>query len=345
MKKLVLYISISAFGISGAIAQDIHFSQYDYSPLTLNPALTGVNSCDYRFSANYRNQWAFATNKSPYVTFDFAFDGKFMKDKLFGRDYLGGGILIVTDDAGDGNIKTTKLMFSGAYNRFIDANNRHQIAIGAQGGMVQKRLDFSKLQFPNQFSNGGFDPDADHGERRLGDDLNYTDFAVGGLWQWAISDKYDARLGVAYYHLTKPKESFFDSLTLNQLDPRIVVHAGGRINLNPNLNLVPSILYMEQAKAPDLLIGSGIEYTLHPNNLANDLILGFGAWWRTGDAIILVPSAQYGKWRAGVSYDINISSLRNASNYKGGFEFSLMYVFCQTYTPKTSKSIIPCRVF
>ncbi len=43
-------------GVSSVNAQDIHFSQFFASPLNLNPATTGVLSCDMRFSAIYRNQ-------------------------------------------------------------------------------------------------------------------------------------------------------------------------------------------------------------------------------------------------------------------------------------------------
>ena len=343
MNKVITYIILLGFTIHQGFAQDIHFSQFDASPLTLNPALTGANSCDYRFAANYRNQWAHATSGSPFLTFDFSFDGKFMKDQLFGDDYLGGGFIIVSDNAGDGNLNTTKLMLSGAYNRYVDGQKRHQAAIGIQVGMVQKTLDYTNLRFPNQFIDLQYDPAADHGETNLDDQLSYMDLQVGGLWQFQINEKYSIAAGAAYFHVTQPEETFLGDV--NKLDSRTVFHTNGRIFVNEDLDIVPSILYMNQAKAQELMIGSAVEYTIHPENLPADLTLGFGAWWRTGDAIILVPSAQFNNWRLGISYDVNVSSLRNASNYKGGFEFSLIYVFCQTYTPKTSKSIIPCRVF
>ncbi|MBK7037948.1 MAG: type IX secretion system membrane protein PorP/SprF [Bacteroidetes bacterium] len=49
-------------------AQDVHFSQYNAAPLALNPALTGVNSCDWRAGLTYRNQWNSVT--TPYVTYE-----------------------------------------------------------------------------------------------------------------------------------------------------------------------------------------------------------------------------------------------------------------------------------
>jgi hypothetical protein len=38
-------------------AQDIHFSQFSFSPANLNPAYTALFDGDVRFVANYRNQW------------------------------------------------------------------------------------------------------------------------------------------------------------------------------------------------------------------------------------------------------------------------------------------------
>ena len=38
-------------------AQDIHFSQFYFSPLSLNPANTGNYKGDYRLFGNYRSQW------------------------------------------------------------------------------------------------------------------------------------------------------------------------------------------------------------------------------------------------------------------------------------------------
>ena len=38
-------------------AQDIHFSMYNLSPLTMNPANTGNYKGDWRIMGNYRSQW------------------------------------------------------------------------------------------------------------------------------------------------------------------------------------------------------------------------------------------------------------------------------------------------
>ena len=50
-------------------------------------------------------------------------------------------------------------------------------------------------------------------------------------------------------------------------------------------------------------------------------------FYRWDDAIIPAFGINYNSITAIVSYDINHSDLTAASNYKGGFEFSLTYVW------------------
>ena len=70
--KINKILSITAallLSIGAVQSQDIHFSQFYASPLNLNPATTGVLSCDLRFSAIYRNQWASVLNSRAFSTF------------------------------------------------------------------------------------------------------------------------------------------------------------------------------------------------------------------------------------------------------------------------------------
>ncbi|MDX1407281.1 MAG: type IX secretion system membrane protein PorP/SprF, partial [Saprospiraceae bacterium] len=62
-----------------------------------------------------------------------------------------------------------------------------------------------------------------------------------------------------------------------------------------------------------------------------------GAWYRIGnhfeeaftsDALILSTRFDYQNFGIGFSYDINVSSLRQASNANGSFEFSMVYQIC-----------------
>jgi hypothetical protein len=51
-----------------------------------------------------------------------------------------------------------------------------------------------------------------------------------------------------------------------------------------------------------------------------------GLWYRFNDAIIPYLGLEVSNFRIGFSYDLNSSSLRTASNTRGGTEISLIYV-------------------
>src|ERR1043165_1449272 len=92
MKKVLLSVGAAILAIGSLQAQDIHHTQYFASPLTLNPALTGLVRGDLRLSANYRSQW-YSVSSHPYPTGVVSYDMAAMKGKLNNGDALGIGIL------------------------------------------------------------------------------------------------------------------------------------------------------------------------------------------------------------------------------------------------------------
>ena len=97
MKKLLLGACAVLTMTNVALAQDPHYTQYFASPLTLNPALTGLTQCDLRLSANYRNQWSSVTS-NPYTTAAISYDMSALKGKLDNGDAVGIGILGFYDE-------------------------------------------------------------------------------------------------------------------------------------------------------------------------------------------------------------------------------------------------------
>src|SRR5450631_700374 len=54
---LLFIILFATLQINKSVAQDIHFSQYYFAPITLNPALTGVYKT-IQATVQYKQQWA-----------------------------------------------------------------------------------------------------------------------------------------------------------------------------------------------------------------------------------------------------------------------------------------------
>ncbi len=79
---------------------------------------------------------------------------------------------------------------------------------------------------------------------------------------------------------------------------------------------------MKQVNAQEITATLLLHYFLKDS----DTYLIFGPTYRNKDAAIIEAGIKKGSYTARVSYDVNTSSLKNTSNYRGGFEISLTYI-------------------
>src|SRR5437868_6623101 len=103
MRKIYSVVLLVCLFALSSFAQDIHFSQYYASPLTLNPALTANINGMFRVAANYRNQWftiPVLNSVAPYQTYQVSFDMPILRERL-GNDGFGFGGMFYADKAGD----------------------------------------------------------------------------------------------------------------------------------------------------------------------------------------------------------------------------------------------------
>jgi len=334
MNRILLSL-LCGFAVLSSSAQDIHFSQYSQSPLTLNPALTGLTPCTYRGVLNYRNQWASAVGPASYQTFAGSFDAGLWRNKLDGN-IVGVGIMLYNDVSGDGSLTNFTAMGSFAYHQQI-GNENHTISVGGQVGLVQKKVNYDKLIFESQIGTNGIDPTLPSGE--YGDDnFSYLDANAGFNWRSRFSDKFAMQIGGAYFHLTEPKETFYNSID-NKLNARYVAHGSFKIGLGKRNVIIPSILYMEQAEGSNVQMNTGVDFGFQ---LEKGVSMAYtGLRYRstedygTGDALIVNLGLDYNNINFGLSYDLNLSGLSAVTNARGGLELSFVYWGCLDVNPKS----------
>src|SRR5688572_14851544 len=146
MRSLLL-IMIAGWGGFCLQAQDIHFSQFNASALTLNPALAGKIPCTYRGVVNYRNQWSSIAD--PYITFTAAFDYLLSVGKPVEGKGLGIGAILIHDRAGDGAIIETGIGLFTAWHQPLNIGVTTLMSVGLHGNFYREIIDYSKLIFPN----------------------------------------------------------------------------------------------------------------------------------------------------------------------------------------------------
>ncbi|GIV34128.1 MAG: hypothetical protein KatS3mg031_1663 [Chitinophagales bacterium] len=327
MNKICAFVIAAVLLFAGKVfSQDIHFSQFYASPLTLNPALTGKMTGDYRLAAIYRSQWKSITGGAPaYSTPGASFDIPFVFGKNL-NNAVGAGVQFVYDMTNDGRLNTLHLLASVAYHRALDKNFNHQISLGFQGGIQQLSIKTNDFTFGDQFDQNG-SPTLTTQESFSGDSKTNPAFNAGFFYSGRIVKKLTLFAGYSLFNLGEPDEVITNNgLTQSPRYMRHVVHGGLDWRAGKTISILPGVIFMTQAKAQEVNFGSniGIDVSQKPGAEAT---LFLGAWYRWDDAVIPMAALELMKrLRVGFSYDVTTSSVADFNENRGGFEISLIYI-------------------
>lgn len=303
-------------------AQDPNFSQFFVSPLTLNPALTGKFDGNYRLGLNFRNQWPSINNA--FRTYTASFDAGILKNHIPDYDQFGIGVLGLTDKSGNGVLQHNYIGLSTAYHKALDESGFHQIGLGFQGIYVNKRLNTEALKFEDMLRSDGFTglTTEDFSDYHL--NLSYFDLNAGFFYNGTTDGANNFYLGGSMYHINRHEETFSDTGHYFMAS-RLTLQGGGMIPLGDYNAFHFSAMHSRQANAVNTVIGGAYMLNINPDEWS-PTNLYVGSWFRFGDAIIPYVGLEFGEFRFGASYDVNVSSLKPASNLRGGAEFSLIYI-------------------
>ncbi|CAG0948150.1 MAG: PorP/SprF family type IX secretion system membrane protein [Bacteroidetes bacterium] len=321
--RLIILFALIDIALKSS-AQDIHFSQFFNSPINLNPALTGQFNGDYRFVGNYRNQWQSVT--TPYRTIGLSAD----VHNLFQKNNIHSGIAIYNDKTGDSRFGTFLLNVSGAYSISVSSDSNQFITVGIQTGFTQRSINYSALNFDKQYNGIAYDPNLTNGEEFINDGRTWINLNTGIAYTYFISSRNTITSGLSFSNLTAPKQTFFTNNDI-KLDRRILLHGEAGIFISQKFDALPAFQFQLQGKYRELNIGGAARYFY-----TADLALYGGFYYRNKDAGYLRVGVDYDNIHTSVTYDFNTSSLRPASNSRGGIEVGIVYIFKQ-FRPKFVK--------
>ncbi len=320
MRGCFTLISFLFFSIAG-FSQDPHFSQFYASPLTLNPAFAGKFDGTFRAAGNYRDQWP--TINRAYETEALSVDFPILKNKISSIDTWGVGISGYSDKSANGAVTFNYLSAGTAFHKGLDENGYTQLGFGFQATYANMDINTSNLKFEDQLTPLGFTGVSSEIFNNSTLKSNYLDLNAGVLFTTSTNGDNNFYAGVSVYHITRPQQQFTGALYL--LYPRATFHAGGYFPVGDQTTLNLSGLYSTQAGAHETLLGGALEFNIANKGDANESNLYVGSWIRIDDAIIPYVGLEFSNMRFGMTYDVNTSSLKTASNSEGGIEISLIY--------------------
>lgn len=317
-KILILQLALTAASLTG-LGQDLHFSQYYNSPLTTNPANTGfIPDADYRMGVHYRNQWSNIMSV-PYKTMSAFADAQVMRDKIE-NGWLGLGGVVLSDVAGSGSLRSTKVYGSLAYHQMLGLSSL--LSAGFNLGWANKRIDPSNLKFPDQFDGKFFDNSLPTSVVLQNTSVSYFDMQAGINYAYFPTEDIYINAGYSIHHVNKPRETFFkDESNTGIIPMRHIAFVNGILKVKDNVIISPNIFFTTQAKA--MQVAGGLLANFNLSEFGEKQLLG-GVYYRHKDAVIPVAGLQVDNLKFTFSYDVTISSLNKFNNGRGALEFSLI---------------------
>lgn len=336
-RNKLLYLSFLLLFTGSLISQDLHYSNYHFAPLYLNPAKTGGFNGNIRAGASYRDQFRTFIGEAYQSTMVWA-DSPI----AFGineQQWIGVGVNLFSDKTGDLGFGMSGVSGSVAYHISLDKKYDKVIAIGAQIGMISRRFgNPDNANFGDELQGGG----AQSLDQNLINNFNqsFVDMAAGVTYKHRWYRNL-LEVGASLYHFNKPQFFFNGSTTPNLVSSRLNVHGSINFVTSKRFQLKPGFVYSAMQEAQTFQLQLNSKTLIKPKG---HTLLTAGLGYRFGDAIQFFLGAIHKSWEAGLSYDMTVSSASKYNNTVGGLELGVKKYFTIFKKPKVKVIKICPRV-
>lgn len=379
MKKT---IGLFVLGLLSALcleAQDIHFTQFNLNPLTLNPANTGNFSGTVRFSGIYRVQApgimpsGESNSLTLYTTPAINVDAPIVLG-ISPRHWVGAGLAFYSDKAGSLGLTTQGTHGSIAYHMGLggssgskkrggrssrggrgDSNkkvarefvpSKTYVSIGLTYGTRNRSFDFAGITdiFQDEFFTTGQSMDREMLEGFNGQNANNVstiETGAGVLLSSQLNDQTDFQIGVSAFHILQDDFRLAGGSFREKEQTKLAVHGNLNYLLNDKLSLHPQFLYLAKGEASQIQVQTSLGYRL---NEEQDVTLFGGLGTRFGESIQVLLGGQFKNLRVGASWDLITSGLNSDADITNGFnsfELGAMYIV-KIYKKPQADPVIFC---
>lgn len=338
-KPLHTFLFVLCFlGVSKIKAQEVHFSLFNYSPLTLNPALTGAFEGTFRIGGIYRDQYR-GVLSSRFATPMVYVDAPIIAVGKKKRDWIGVGGMAFQDKAGIAGLQTSAFQISAAFHHVLNEQGNSVLSFGLQGGSIARKIDLTNpdIKFGDEYNAGtGLFSLGTGGDSGSGVEATAFDLNAGVHLKSRTSEVMVYRVGFSVGHLLQP-----DLSVINTGDAPTELRLQGTAQLDydftPRFRFSPTIYYTNLNPASQLQLQAWGGYLLQKEK---DIRLNFGFGYRFGDAGEALVGVDFKGLRVALGYDMTFSDLRNAKT-GGAFEIAASYI-ARNYREPEIKPVILC---
>jgi type IX secretion system PorP/SprF family membrane protein len=353
--KFYVFAAFMAIGLTAG-AQDLHFSQYYASPLTLNPALCGQFDGFARVEAIYRGQYyGLSSNASIFSTPAAAVDFSLLKDKWLEGNSLGVGLSVVndmqtstaTDGSGNiGKINTTSIALELAYHIQLMKTHPMQLSIGFEPSVTIKNTN-GNYEYPQAFNSQlVYQTGSPYNESFNQPQRTYFNLAYGLFFNHKPIDILTYYIGFGMNNVTRPQTDVIQiNNSIGQLNFLYILHGGLEVTVAPKWTVIPGFLYQSEAKANEANAGITVGYDVldrDKDGTRQKATVFVGLWNRMGNDVgspfqyrNVTPKLglYYRGFRVDFAYDISVGNIQTDAHPVPGiyrpqaYEIAVSYIF------------------
>ena len=324
MRTRIIFTGILAFiwSINTIAQQDKHLSMWNENASQFNPAAVGIMDEDIRLLTNFRMQWLPLSGESM-RTNTFSFDAKLIKSK--GTDsHLGIGVNFVNDQTGNSKFTTNSFSIPIAYN--IELNKMNSFSVGVAPGYYSQTIGGSQT-WNNQWNGSSFDQTLSNGETFI-PKVNSFDIGTGIQYKIKFDDVSHITACFSVNHLNTAGTNYTSAGTglFKQFNFHI---SATKFDSQRRFGISPQALVTLMGPNYNILVGSYFDHELFESSKRTDYVqrsfISYGFFMRWKDAFIISAAFKTNGFKFGISYDVNLSKLSNATRSNGALELFLKY--------------------
>lgn len=302
------------------LAQDIHLTQFTNATQLYNPSLTGQYEQTLKASLLHRRQWRSIGNG--YQT--NGLDAQYKILSLYGKNYIGTGLMIFQDKAGIADMRTFMVKGSAAYHMVMSSKNL--LSAGLQLGYVQRSINPEGLAWDAQYNGFSYDPSMDDKERFVNQSKGIVD--VGAGMNWKHKGDFTISAGYSVLHTRQQIAMLARSSDKYSLRHALSFHLAQRVQ---QTDVKLDALVQRQAGALEVIVGGTLDYRIGDDsrytNVRTSSVIRGGVFYRYNDAIHPFVGFQYKRTAMfSFGYDIRVHKLSNVPGLAGGPEISIAYL-------------------
>ena len=261
--------------------------------------------------------------ESPYVTGTLSYDTKALQNKnVYSQEnnFLGIGGMFMFDRAMGGVAKATFGSLNLSYNiKLSEGTLTHRLAAGFGATYGKRTVDYSRLNFEEQYTGFGFNTNLPTGENALSEMKGFVSVNTGLTYSITSENSSNFDIGAALFHVNNPKQTFLNDDN-QRLAVRKVVHANFETYINDRTILNSAAIYQLQGGARYL--SAGIGYYLGDDK---GPIINAGLWYWAENGFVPYLGLAINNFQFGLTYDYTTSKLSEAARKPSSIELSLIF--------------------